>query len=63
MVTADRAMRGLRYAIVPIVYAAYGQFYALLIDVAQHAIGAFIVIDAAPVVSAICEQQMETTLR
>lgn len=49
-------MRGFRNAIVPIVNAAYGQFHALIIDVTQHAVGAIILIDAAPVVGSICDE-------
>lgn len=48
-------MRCFRYAIVPIVNATNGQLHALIVDVTQHSVAALVLVDATPVVSAICE--------
>lgn len=48
-------VRGFRDVVVPIVNATNGQLHALVVDVTQHSVGALVLVDAAPVVGAICE--------
>lgn len=48
-------VRGFRDVVVPIVNATNGQLHALVVDVTQHSVGTLVLVDASPVVGAICE--------